>query len=330
MAKSPFLNDIRRSLRLGGYSLRTEKTYLYWIKFFIRFHKLKHPSEMGSAEVVRFLDYLANERHVAINTQKSALNALAYLYNQFLKRPLGELGFQHAKQGRRLPSVLSPAEVSSIIYQMTEQYQLIFSLLYGSGLRISECLRLRVKDIDFSSSSLIVCDSKGNKDRKTILSKALFAPLQTAIRSAIELQKKDNLQGVGPSLPFALGRKYPNAYKERAWMFIFPSTGLCNHPVTGQLCRHHLHDTAPRKALKTAVNKAEIFDKRINCHTFRHSFATQLLKTGQDIRTVQELLGHTDVSTTQIYTHVLGEHFAGTTSPMDMLGAEVISEIAHG
>jgi len=319
VGKSAFLNDIRQTLRLAGYSLKTEKTYVYWIKFYIRYHRLKHPVELSENDVVSFLNYLANKRHVTVNTQKTALNALAYLYNQYLKRPLGDLGFTYTQQGRRVPTVLNMEEVAAILHHMDSRNQLIFSLLYGSGLRISECLRLRVKDIHFDRASLTVCDSKGNKDRVTLLSRALFEPLKVQIAKALEIQEKDNKEGVGPSLPFALGKKFPNAYRDAAWMFLFPSTSICKHPVTGILCRHHLHDSVPRKVLKVAVARAGIKGKRVSCHTFRHSFATQLLKSGQDIRTVQELLGHSDVSTTQIYTHVLGEHFAGTSSPVDML-----------
>lgn len=319
MGKSVFLTQFRQSMRLAGYSLKTEKTYVYWIKFYIRYHGLKHPRELSEAEVTQFLSFLANKRHVSVNTQKTALNAIAYLYNRFLKRPLGDLGFDFATQGRRVPTVLTMDEVGAILQQMEGRNQLIFSLLYGSGLRISECLRLRVKDIHFDRASLTVCDGKGNKDRVTVLSRALFEPLKQQIRDAIAVQALDNKQGIGPSLPFALGKKYPNAYRDPAWMFLFPSSGICLHPVTRAPCRHHLHDSVPRKVLKQAVEKSNVFGKRINCHTFRHSFATQLLKSGQDIRTVQELLGHSDVSTTQIYTHVLGEHFAGTASPVDML-----------
>jgi integron integrase len=321
MGKSAFLNDMSRFMRQQGMSLRTEKTYLHWVKRYIRFHKLTHPLELTDEHVVQFLSHLANDCHVAVNTQKTALNGIAFLYNQFLKRPLGDLGFNYAKQGRRLPDVLSMQEVANILSFMPARDRVIFSVLYGSGLRITECLRLRVKDIDFDKAALTVCDSKGNKDRKTILSKSLFSALKELINESIQIQQKDNEKGVGPSLPFALGKKYPNAFRMPAWMFIFPSTTICNHPVTGALCRHHLHDTVPRKALKQAVSKAKIFNKRVNCHTFRHSFATQLLSSGRDIRTVQELLGHSDVSTTQIYTHVLGEHFAGTSSPMDMMCA---------
>jgi len=319
MAKSEFISQIRQNLRMRGYSLRTEKIYLYWVKDYIRYHGLQHPINLTSQDVVAYLSYLANSRNVAINTQKSALNALAFLYNQFLKRPLGELGFKYAKKQRRLPIVLSPIEVQTILSHLTGRDNTIFSILYGSGLRITECLRLRVQDINLSKSSLTVRDGKGGKDRQTILSPSLEVSLTNLIESAIALQKQDNLKGVGPSLPHMLGKKYPNAYRQPAWMFLFPSTTICQHPVTGVTCRHHLHDSVPRKALKKAVLAGGLNQKKISCHTFRHSFATQLLENGRDIRTVQELLGHTDVATTQIYTHVLGQHFAGTTSPLESI-----------
>ncbi|MGB3385771.1 MAG: integron integrase [Marinomonas sp.] len=319
MSSSPFLNFIRSELRLRGYSLKTEKSYLYWIKYFIRYHQLKHPTKMGSEEVRDFLSFLAVERNVAINTQKVALNALAFLYNKLLDQPLGDLGFQHAKQGRRLPIVLSPSEIQKILTNLNERDHLFFSLLYGSGLRISECLRIRIQDINLEQGSLIVRCSKGNKDRTTILSRKLTGSINKQKINAQKIQQEDNSKGYGPSLPAALGRKYPNAFRQFSWMFLFPSTSICPHPITDELCRHHLHDSVPRKVLKKAVNAANILDKRINCHTFRHSFATHLLMAGRDIRTVQELLGHNDVSTTQIYTHVIGEHFAGTNSPIDQL-----------
>ena len=319
MSQSPFLNSISRAMRLRGYSLRTEKTYLHWIKRFIRFHKMSHPENMDASEVTTFLTHLAADAGVAVNTQKIALNALAFLYNQFLNIPLGDLTFSHAKQYRRLPTVLSPAEIKSILNQMDGRNLLIFSLLYGSGLRITECLRLRIQDINTDRAILVVRDGKGGKDRTTVLSRSLSLLLQNQMRHAIDQQKEDISKGVGPSLPFQLGKKYPNAWKQEGWMYLFPSAGLCAHPVTGELCRHHLHDTVARKALKKAVSLADLNHKRISCHTFRHSFATQLLVTGKDIRTVQELLGHSDVKTTQIYTHVLGLHHAGAISPLEQL-----------
>ena len=322
MGKSPFLNSIRQAMRTQGYSIRTEKTYLYWIKYFIRFHGRQHPSVLSAVHIKAFLSHLANNKNVAINTQKTALNALAFLYNQFLKQLFGDLDFKYAKQGRRMPIMLNPNEVSMILNNLTNRNRLIFSILYGSGLRISECMRIRVMDINFSNGSLTVRKSKGNKDRVTILSSQLFEPIKEQIKRSLAIQAQDNLKGYGPSLPHALGKKYPAAYRQSDWMFLFPSTTLCNHPYTGIVCRHHLHDTVARKALKQAVMASALSGKKIGTHTFRHSFATELLRSGRDIRTVQELLGHKDVSTTQIYTHVIGQHFAGTQSPLENLNLQ--------
>lgn len=319
MSQSPFLNQIRQNIHMRGYSIRTEKTYIYWIKDYIRYNHLQHPKDLAAEHVISFLSYLANRRDVAINTQKTALNALAYLYNQFLNQPLGDLGFTYAKRQRHLPVVLTVQEVQLILDHLSGRDKTIFSILYGSGLRITECLRLRVKDIDFQHGGITVRDGKGGKDRQTILSPALKAPLQALIKNAISLQQQDNIRGIGPSFPHMLGKKYPNAFRQPAWMFIFPSTTICKHPITDKPCRHHLHDTVPRKALQKAVRAAGLNRKKISCHTFRHSFATHLLQNGRDIRTVQELLGHSDVATTQIYTHVIGQHFAGTNSPLDNL-----------
>ncbi|WP_207060927.1 integron integrase [Motiliproteus sp. SC1-56] len=320
MTKSALLEEVRRAIRLRGYSLRTEKSYLVWIRRYINFHHQQHPATMGANEVTRFLSWLANERQVAVNTQKTALNALAFLYHQVLSAPLGKLDFQHAKQHRRLPVVLTRAEIGKLLREMKAPYRLIFSRLYGSGLRITECLRLRVQDVDFDHGALTVRNGKGGKDRTTLLSRSLHDSLRHTIEAALDVQRQDNSRGLGPALPDALGRKYPNAFRQPAWMFLFPASGLREHPNTGALCRYHLHDSAPRKALKQAVKRAGVLTKRVSCHTFRHSFATHLLESGRDIRTVQELLGHSDVATTQIYTHVLGQHFAGTVSPLDSIG----------
>lgn len=320
MLKSPFLNSIRMDMRQKGYALKTEKTYLYWIKYFIVFHKKQHPQSLGSSEVQQFLSYLANNQHVAINTQKIALNALAFLYNKFLEQPMGDIDFIPASKPRNLPTVLSISEIQRILQVLDERNRILFSLLYGGGLRINECLRLRIKDFDFDHGCVSIHDGKGGKSRNTLLPLSLKPAIERLIQEAITVQVSDNARGIGPSMPFALDRKYPSAYRQPAWMFIFPSTSLCNHPITGKLCRHHLHDSVARKALKIAVYKAGIVNKRVTCHTFRHSFATHLLQAGRDIRTVQELLGHSDVKTTQIYTHVIGKHFAGTASPLDSLG----------
>lgn len=319
MTTSPFLDNIRSEIRLRGFSIRTEKSYLFWIKRFILFHEKRHPDTMGATEVKAFLTWLAVSRGVAINTQKVALNAVVFLYHKVLQRDLGELGFTLATKQRHLPSVLTPSEVALVLQHLDERTRLIVELLYASGLRISECLRLRVQDIDFNHRSMAVRNAKGNKDRKTLLSESVIPRLKETITQVLSLQQKDNALGIGPSLPQRLGIKYPNAFRSPAWMFLFPSSGFCTHPITGIACRHHLHDSVIRKALLKAVNLSGLTHKRISCHTFRHSFATHLLQAGCDIRNLQELLGHNDVRTTQIYTHVIGRHFVNIASPADAL-----------
>lgn len=319
MSTSPFMEMVRGEIRLRGFSIRTEKSYLFWIKQFILFHQKRHLQTMGRDEVKSFLTWLAVKRNVAVNTQKVALNAVVFLYHKVLKQELGELGFSLATKRRQLPSVLTPAEVAMILQQLNGRDRLIVELLYASGLRITEALRLRVQDIDFDNYSICVRDAKGNKDRQTLLSESVVAPLKEEIAKALALQQKDNQHKIGPSLPHQVGVKYPNAYKSPAWMFIFPSVSLSTNPVTGVTCRHHLHDSVIRKALKRAVAMAGVEQKRVSCHTFRHSFATHLLQAGCDIRNLQELLGHNDVKTTQIYTHVIGKHFVNIRSPADAL-----------
>ncbi|NND82516.1 MAG: integron integrase [Gammaproteobacteria bacterium] len=315
---SPFLDTIRRTMRLRGYAMRTEKTYLYWIRYYIRFHKRQHPAELGRSEVEAFLTHLASDRHCSIGTQQIALNAISFLYNQFLEQPIGDLKFNCARQSRRLPTVLTVAEVQRILDQLSGVHRLIVELMYGSGLRSSEALSVRVQDIDFEGLSLMIRQGKGRKDRTTLLSQNLAPALQAQIELALEQQQRDNVDGLGPSMPVALSRKYPNAFRQPGWMYVFPSTTRCNHPVTRKLCRHHLHQSVARKAVKRAAADANI-RKRVTCHTFRHSFATHLLQAGTDIRTVQELSGHTDVKTTQIYTHMVGQRYAGTASPLDKI-----------
>ncbi|MGE6315945.1 phage integrase N-terminal SAM-like domain-containing protein, partial [Shewanella baltica] len=245
--KSPFLSGVQEEMRMRGYSIRTEKSYLYWIKAFINFHHKRHPETMGTEEVAQFLTFLANQRNVAINTQKIALNALAYLYQKHLHHELGNLGFCYATKQRYLPTVLSPSEISLILNELDGRDRLIIERLYGSGLRVSECLRLRIQDIDIEQASLTVRDGKGHKDRQTILSHKCAIKLTAYINKAMEIQHHDNQQGIGPSLPNALERKYPNAFKQHRWMFIFPSTTTCINPYTGTLCRHHLHQSVIRK-----------------------------------------------------------------------------------
>jgi integron integrase len=269
--KSPFLESIRKEIRLRGYSITTEKTYLYWIRHYIMFNNRKHPTKMGSEEVKNFLSYLASERHVSVNTQKIALNALSFVYNKVLDKPLGELGFKLANKQRSLPTVLSTSEVKSILDNLQGIHHLAVALMYGGGLRVSECLRLRVQDIDFEKLSLTIRDGKGNKDRTTLLCPTLVNTLKAQFKIVRIIQQKDNKDGLGPSLPGVLGHKYRTAFQQFGWMFIFPSTTICSHPITNILCRHHLHTTVIRKALSRAKLRTNIV-KRMTCHTFRHSF----------------------------------------------------------
>lgn len=314
---SPFLDSVRRDMRLRGYSYATERTYLTWIRRYIYFCGKQHPADVAVDEITRYLSYLAADRHISPNTQKIALNALIYLYQKFLKIEVGDLGFKLATRQRYIPTVLDPQEVRMIMEKLQGRNRLIIQILYGSGLRVNECLRIRAFDIDLNKCALTVRNGKAKKDRQTILSPKLIPDLQAAIEHAHKVQRRDNMQGVGASLPPALRRKMPNAFRHPGWAYIFPASSLCQHPLDGELCRHHLHQTVVRKFLKKAVAEAGIVNKRITCHTFRHSFATSLLAGGADIRTVQELLGHNSVKTTQIYTHVLGKHYAGSVSPLD-------------
>ena len=316
---SPFLGNVRSVCRVRGYSLRTENTYIYWIKQFIYFTGKRHPADCGAREVEAFLTHLAVVRHVSINTQRLALNAIVFVYRHVLNIDLGELGFSLSKRERQLPTVLTPEEVHRIFTHLSGRNRLIFEILYGSGLRISECLRLRIKDIDTNRFSINVHNGKGGKSRQTLLSRSICDSLQQQVQTAIDVQARDAANQVGAAMESALKRKFQSAPFSPAWAFLFPAARLCNHPLTGKICRYHLHPSVPTKYLKQAVLNAGLENRRIGCHTFRHSFATHLLLAGTDIRTVQELLGHADVSTTQIYTHVIGEHYAGTTSPLDAI-----------
>lgn len=316
---SPFMESVRSICRLRGYSLRTEKTYLHWIRRYIYFTDKRHPKDCGTDEVVSFLSHLSNDKHVSVNTQKVALNALVFLYKHVVKQELGDLGFTPATKQRQIPQVLTKNEVSDVLGNLHGRDRLIFQLLYGSGLRISECLRLRVKDIDFDRLSLTVVDGKARKDRTTLLANSLTDSLRAQIERALLTHNSDTSKGVGVAMPGALERKYPKAAYSPAWAYIFPSSNWCEHPITGSVCRYHIHPTVPTRSLRAAVKTSGVTSKRITSRTFRHSFATHLLESGTDIRTVQELLGHNDVRTTQIYTHVIGKHYAGTMSPIDSI-----------
>jgi len=316
---SKFIQEVRGGIRARGYTMATEKTYILWIRRYIKFCNYQHPAQVDEKKITEYLSYLATSWNVSVNTQKTALNALVYLFEKHLGRTVGDLGFRLAKKQRRLPTVLTVNEVRKILECLEGRNKLIIQLLYGSGLRVSECLRLRIQDIDLSGYALTIFDGKGRKDRRTILSPKLRESLKREMEKGVEVQKGDNARGVGCSMSPGTSRKYPTAFKSPQWAYIFPSSSLCNHPLTGEFCRHHLHHTVVRKFLKQALSDAGINYKRVTTHTFRHSFATHMPAAGSDLRTVQELLGHNDVSTTQIYTHVLGRHYAGTNSPLDAL-----------
>ena len=314
------LERMRQVLRGMHYSYRTEKTYQYWVRYFIFWSGKRHPRDMGSAEVTAFLNYLANERDVAAATQNQALSALLFLYGKVLEIKLPWLDdLVRAKRPVRLPVVLSQPEIERLLGQMEGMTSLMADLLYGCGLRLRECLRLRVKDIDFVYRQIIVREGKGNKDRVTMLPEKLLEPLQRHLGRVKRLHERDLKEGYGEAeLPHALARKYPRAGYEWAWQFVFPSKNRSADPRTGLIRRHHLYPQTISRAVKRAAGASGIA-KQVSCHTLRHSFATHLLQAGYDIRTVQELLGHADVSTTMIYTHVMNKGARGVTSPLDRI-----------
>lgn len=279
---------------------------------------MRHPAEMGGPEVARFLSYLASERGVAASTQNQALNALVFLYRHVLEQPLGEMeGIVRAKRPTRLPTVLTRAEANVVLDQLGGTERLVASLLYGSGLRLLESLRLRVKDVDFTMNQLIVRDGKGRKDRATMLPDRLHASLRSHLRNVRRFHEDDLQAGFGAVyLPDALARKYPNAARSWVWQYVFPAPKRSRDPRSGEVRRHHASESSVQKAVAGAVRRSGI-SKLASCHTFRHSFATHLLEAGYDIRTVQELLGHSDVRTTMIYTHVLNRGGRGVRSPLD-------------
>jgi integron integrase len=318
MKKSPLLEKLRTTIRVRHYSYRTEKCYVHWVKRFILFHDKRHPVEMGAQEVGAFLTALAVDGRVAAATQNQALNALIFFYKHVMERDIGLLeGVVRAKRPERLPVVLSPAEVTAVLKHLVSDYWLIGSLLYGSGLRLMEGLRLRVKDLDFERRSVMVRDGKGGKDRITVLPQRLVPPLRDHLVSVRRMHERDLAEGFGEVyLPYALARKYPNAPREWGWQFVFPAEKRAVDPRTGTVRRHHCYSKTFQSAIKKAVRLAGI-DKPASSHTLRHSFATHLLENGYDIRTVQELLGHKDVRTTQIYTHVLNRGGNAVKSPLD-------------
>ncbi len=313
------LDQVRDAIRRKHYSIRTEEAYVSWIKRFILFHNKRHPREMGAPEIEAFLTHLAVERRVAASTQNQALSAILFLYREVLGIDLDlPLHAIRAKRPRRLPTVLTHDEALRVIAALSGTHQLMAKLLYGSGLRLMECVRLRVKDLDFDQHVIIVRDGKGAKDRVTILPDSLITPLREHLQRVRLIHQQDLKDGYGSVyLPYALERKYPNASKEWIWQYVFPSDRLSTDPRTGVVRRHHIDPSTLQKAVRKAARLAGI-DKHVTCHTFRHSFATRLLETGYDIRTVQELLGHKDVKTTMIYTHVLNRGGVAVRSPLDL------------
>ncbi|HRQ39773.1 MAG TPA: integron integrase [Chloroflexota bacterium] len=314
------LDQVRDKIRLKNYSYETEKTYVDWIRRFILFHDKRHPNEMGKVEIEAFLTHLAVEKNVAASTQNQALQAILFLYREVLEQPLDfNIQAMRAKRPQRLPTVLNKEEVNLVIAELGGVPKLVVQLLYGSGLRVNEALSLRVKDIDFKRQEIIVRAGKGNKDRVTVLPTALAQPLQEHLRQVRRQHERDLARGEGRApLPYALASKYPNANREWSWQFIFPSSTLSTDPRAddGVLYRYHLHESAVQRAVKAAGQRAKVA-KPVSPHAFRHSFAIHMLEAGYDIRTVQELLGHKDVKTTMIYTHVLNKGPLGVRSPLD-------------
>jgi len=316
--KPKLLELVHEAIRRRYFSRRTEEAYVHWIKRFIYFSGRRHPATLGELEVTAFLNDLAATRKVAASTQNQALSALLFLYKEVLGRELAWLdGLQRATRPPRLPVVLTRAEVERLLAEMQGTRWLIASLLYGAGLRVMECLRLRVKDLDLGYRQILVRDGKGEKDRVTMMPEKLASPLAVHLARVKSLHARDLAAGYGEvSLPYALARKYPRAGREWIWQYVFPASHRSPDPEDGLVRRHHLYDSVPQRAIREAAQAAGIA-KRVSCHTLRHSFATHLLESGYDIRTVQELLGHSDVSTTMIYTHVLNKGGRGVRSPLD-------------
>jgi integron integrase len=319
-SQSPFLERVRQIMITQHYAIRTEKSYIGWIRRFILFNQKRHPEAMGEAEVAGFLTHLSVDRNVAPATQGQALNALIFLYRKVLNRPLGEIhGIVRAKKKEKIPVVLTRQEVASLLSKLNGIYWLAACLLYGSGLRLMECIRLRVKDIDFDRLSITVRSGKGGKDRVVTLARDLVVPLKRYLMNVKTTHERDLADGYGlVYLPYALSRKYPNSASAWGWQYVFAATRRSVDP-RGQITRrHHIDETTLQKAVKIAVRDAGIL-RPTSCHTLRHSFATHLLERGADIRTVQAQLGHSDVKTTEIYTHVIGRGGDAVISPLEII-----------
>jgi integron integrase len=315
--KPKLLDEVRINLRSNHYSRKTEEAYIGWIKRFILFHNKRHPNEMGKDEIQKFINHLAVDQNVSSSTQNQALQAILYLYKNVLDKEVGWLDdIKHATRIKHLPVVFSRNETTKIFEYLDGVPKLVVSLLYGSGLRLTEALSLRIKDIDFEYRQIIVRDGKGEKDRHTVLPTSIIPELKKHLNEVYKQHKKDLSKGKGETiLPYALDKKYPNAAKEFGWQYAFPADKFIKHNESGKIIRWHIHESTIQRAVKDAIKKAGI-TKQGSPHTFRHSFATHLLENGYDIRTIQELLGHSSVKTTMIYTHVLNRGL-GVKSPLD-------------
>ncbi len=310
-----FIPRLRIFIRAKGLAYSTEKTYLHWVKRYIYHHQYKHPDQMGAKEIEDFLTHLAIHHNTAKATQDIAFNALIFLYREFLKVEIRDLDIVRSKKSVKIPVVFTHDEAKLVISKLSSPSKLIAELMYGSGLRINEALRLRVKDIDFGMNTIVVRSGKGNKDRRTLLPNSVIEDLRAQIQEVTALHQYDMAAGFGEVyMPNALAKKYPNAGKSLGWQYLFPASKRSKDPRSNAIRRHHLHDSVVRKAVRNAVKESNI-NKQASCHTFRHSFATRLLQKNYDIRTIQELMGHSDVRTTEIYTHVVQRR--GVLSPMD-------------
>jgi integron integrase len=312
------MQRVRDSIRARHYSRSTEKAYLGWIRRFIMFHGKRHPSQMGEREIVEFLSHLAGEQRVSASTQNQALSALLFLYRQVMDRELEWLhGVVRSKQPVRLPVVLTRDEVDSILQHLKGTSWIMAGILYGAGLRLMECARLRIKDVEFNRDRITIRSGKGRKDRVTMLPRTVKGPLAAHLEDVRRQHASDLRHGLGSvELPFAIARKYPSAKWEWSWQWVFPAKRTYHDTETGERRRHHIHESVLQRAVKEAVRKSGI-TKPASCHSLRHSFATHLLESGRDIRKIQELLGHTDLRTTMIYTHVIGQGGKGIPSPLD-------------
>ncbi len=319
--KPTFMRTVRDTIQARNYSSKTESTYTHWISRFIRFHKMRHPQDMGEAEVRSYLEHLALERRVSPSTQKTALNALVFLYRNVIKRELGDFSdFTKARAAKKLPTVLTRQEIAAVLDHLSGMHHLAASFMYGSGLRLMEATRLRVQDIDFDRLCVFVRDGKGRKQRITTLAPEMIDAIRDQIEQVRIFFDEDtsNPNWDGAFMPYALARKYPAAPFEFNWQYLLPAQGFSRDPRTGQRRRHHLGEQSIQRAVKKAVRKADI-RKPASCHTLRHSFATHLLESGTDIRTIQEQLGHSDIRTTEIYTHIINRGGRAVNSPLSTL-----------